>query len=203
MPTWSCLCSSLYYVLRALTNCTNTTMAPKKKKMVWRNSKAKVLLRKDFVEGELPLNDYEMTPKEVFESRPEYSATEWSKFPDRLRGLRRATVFRIEEAEDDEAALAHDRVLYPVSEFELDGNYKWHGSEAESFLKEDAAHIVSEGQRNDPGVTPLNLWLTRLEYQVFHPDKFSNHFYQAFKRFKFDTFVQQMKQEREKKQQEE
>jgi hypothetical protein len=120
-----------------------------------------------------------------------------------LRGLRRATTLRIEEAKDDEAALAHDRLLYPVSEFELDGNYKWHGSEAESFLKEDAAQIVREGQRNDPGVTPLNLWLSRLEYQLFHPDKFSNHFYQAFKRFKFDTFVNQMKQEQEKQQQEE
>ena len=178
-------------------------MAPKKKKMVWRNSKAKVLLWKDFVEGELPLNDWDMTPKEVFESRPEYSATEWSKFPARLRGLRKATIFRIEENEDDEAALAHDRVLYPVSEFELDGSYKWHGSEAESFLNEDAAQIVREGQRHDPDVTPLHLWLSRLEYQLFHPDKFSNHFYQAFKRFKFDNFVQQMKEERGKKLQEE
>jgi hypothetical protein len=181
----------------------SNTMAPadpttKKKKFVWRNSKAKALLKIDMVSGEIPLENEEMPAEEVFQRRPEYSATEWKLFPSRLRGLRKAVGFRIQEARDDAAALAHDRQLYPVSELDSRGEYKWHGSEAESYLKLDIELIVRDGLRHDPYVTPLNLWLSRLEYQIFHPDKFANHFYQAFKKVKFTNFVEKMKADKEK-----
>ena len=165
-------------------------MAKKTKKFVWKNSKAKALLKEDFVEGLLPLEEEDMTPQEVFMSRPEYSTTDWKLFPARMRGLRTAVKSRLKDAADDAADLAHDRLLYPESEFEIEGNYKWHGSAAETLLKEDANQIVQDGKRNHIDVKPLKLWSTRIECQIFHPYKFANHFYQAFKRIKFDNFVE-------------
>jgi hypothetical protein len=164
-------------------------------KLNWKKSKAKALLRNDFVTGELPLNADELTAEQIFETRAEYSATEWRLFPERLIAIRKATAERMEEAKDDEAAFAHDRLMYPEVEFEIDGSYKWHGSEAEELIKEDVQKIIEEGRKNDPNVTPTNLWLERIEYQLFHPDKFANHFYQAFKRVKFDNFVELKKQQ--------
>lgn len=180
-------------------------MAPKNKKskFVWRNSKAKAMLRDDFVTGELPLGDNEMTAAEIFGSRPEYSTTEWKLFPDRMRGLRKATRERMKEADEDATALEHDLLIYPPSEFEIEGNYKWHGSMAEALLKEDIEEIVADDRQADPEVTPSYLWFERIEYQLFEPEKFANHFYQAFKRVKFDNFVNEQKEQRKKKMQKE
>jgi hypothetical protein len=174
-------------------------MAKKTKKFVWKNSKAKALLKEDFVKGLLPLEEEDMTPEQVFLSRPEYSSTDWKLFPARMRGLRTSVKSSLKDSADDAADLAHDRLLYPESEFEIDGSYKWHGSAAETLLKEDANQIVQDGRRKHIDVKPLKLWLTRIEYKRFHPDKFANHFYQAFKRIKFDNFVEGEKEKQRKK----
>jgi hypothetical protein len=42
----------------------------KKKKFVWRNSKAKALLKNDMVSGEIPVDNEDMPAGEVFQRRP-------------------------------------------------------------------------------------------------------------------------------------
>jgi len=99
-----------------------------------------------------------MKPKEVYALRPEYQATHYDKFGQRLNDLRKKYKELGKLAEDDAAALDHDLAL------NLQVNNKpylqWQGSEAEWLLKQDldnGCHLLMplrELKETCPAYTP-------------------------------------------------
>ena len=130
----------------------------------WKKSKAKELLMKDLLSGDV---DDSMTAAEVFMLRPEYSLNKYSNFVTNLRNLRAALKRAKEAAVRGDAALQHDRNLQP-SVIERTKLY-WPDSQANYFLKIDVnSDKVST-------MTKKDLWLSRLEYQEFTYKSFYAH----------------------------
>lgn len=148
-----------------------STPKKKKKKWTWRKSEAKKLLAKDIMEGNVT---DDMDWKDVFWYWPEFATTTYSCFKSRFESLKASISDAGGRAEFDEAALAHDRKLYPVNE-----ESRWEGSAAESWLKID----VSEGKHEN--VKPRHLYKTRTAYRQFPLDVFCGHIYQEVQLIKY------------------
>jgi hypothetical protein len=140
------------------------------KPVPWQNSRAKMLLRQDIVDG---IVNESMEPKEVFQMRHEYPAYEYDNFKTNLTNLLEFIQQSRAKADSDSAALARDRrIRGPPPAQTSNGIPRWHGSDAQRLLKEDAnAGLLEE-------CTPMELRATRLEYQAFPKKIFSDHIHQ-------------------------
>jgi hypothetical protein len=151
---------------------------------IWRNSTAQSILRGYLQSGEIPL-DGSMKPKEVWDvfcvPHPEFVGFVYkNKFANRLRYMRKQLVDKDGLADDDNAALVHDRLLFPAPTHNHRGEPRWPGSEAERFLKLDIDACKHEM------MAPLQLHGTRAEYYENYPlAVFRKHIHQEVRLRKF------------------
>ena len=154
---------------------------PKKKEELtsWKSSMAKKILERDLISGAIPLDAKLMKPKEVYQRHPEFSDFAYDRFPSRLRDLRRQITDKSTSATLDQAALAHDRQLYPKATHNHRGEPRWEGSEAEQLLRLD----MDAGKHKI--MKPQELYNSRKEFSNNYPLKvFQKHIDQEERRRK-------------------
>lgn len=148
----------------------------------WKTSKAKVHLFTLLVKGIVDVNG-KRDPRKVFDTHcknhPSFAEFSYENFPARLRALRIAIKERRERAEDDELALAHDRLIHPKPTHDVRGYPQWDGHEAHRLLKEDIDNGLHKQMK------PKELWDTRDEYKEFPLDVFRKHIHQEVTSRKF------------------
>jgi hypothetical protein len=132
----------------------------------WMNSRAKMLLRQDILDGKVVDS---MKPKQVFEMRPEYEPYGLVKFRTNLKNLRDGIKKNHAKADSNSATLAHERRMHPPLTQTSRGYPRWDGSDAERFIKEDTDAGLTNSMK------PSDLRGTRLEYQAFPLQVFRNH----------------------------
>jgi hypothetical protein len=133
-------------------------MPTTKKKLTWRGSKARDLLEKDLISGDIPLDVNVMEAREVYIQRPEFADFEYNHFRDRLRYLRNQIKEKKDDATSASVALAHDRQIYPKASHNQRGEPRWEGSEMERLLRLD----MDAGK--DKSMKPIALYQSRKEY---------------------------------------
>jgi hypothetical protein len=156
-------------------------------KKAWRSSKAKSLLTEDLVNETIPLSNDEMDAYDVYLSRVEFTEFPFNNFRNNLRALRKKIEEKRQLALEEDAALEHDRNLFPKSEFNQRGQPRWEGSDAERLLKLDmdqGHHLLQK---------PRELWGSRIEYQVFSRKVFRKHIYQEERSRKFRLYISSKK----------
>ena len=145
----------------------------------WKNCVAKRKLTRDLTNGKIPLDGRVMNARAVQQTRPEYMLYELEFFAKRLAGMRKQMRQQNNHSNEDAAAYAHDRLLFPTPTHNPNGVLRWEGSEAERWLKTDMA----TGMNNL--MTPQEMYLSRPSYQMFTKKKFTGHIYQENRRRKF------------------
>jgi hypothetical protein len=109
--------------------------------------------------------------KVVYEMRPEYKRYLYNRFKPNLKSLRVKIIDDNHYAEFDDEALKHDRLIYPIEEYNsVTGKCRWDGSKAQKSLKKDVADGI-EKQKSSRRA----LWISRPEYQLFDVDVFRKH----------------------------
>ena len=151
--------------------------------------KAKRLLHEDY------LNDFvqdDTSINEVYHLRSEYEACEFKKFKTNYTNLMK----RIKKDEDravrDLVAYFHDIKLYEIAKYD---DTQWHGSAAESFLKED----IQKGLIKE--MKPKILYETREEYKKFELKVFRKHIYQETRNLRDSNYWLVKKKKKDKKKQ--
>jgi hypothetical protein len=79
----------------------------------WKHSEAKRLLVEDLKSGLIPLSTLEMPAQDVYLLRVEFTDFPFEKFRSNLHRLRQKIAEKMELADEEDAALAHDRALFP------------------------------------------------------------------------------------------
>lgn len=153
----------------------------------WGKSEAKKLLAKDIIEGHVT---EDMKWQDVFWYRPEYSTTTHHLFSGRLKRLFKQISDAEKRAASDDAALAHDRALFPIASHNYRGELRWEGSAAQAWLKLD----VRDGKHNQQ--KPKELYETRAAYREFPLTVFRVHIFQEVRFQKFCTWRNETKQRR-------
>ena len=149
------------------------------KKLTWRGSKARDILEKDLIRGDIPLEGNAMDAREVYLQRPEFADFEYNHFRDRLRYLRNQIKEKKNRATLAITALARDRQIYPKASHNHRGEPRWEGSEAERLLRLD----MDDGK--DKSMKPIGLYQSRKEYNENYPlDVFRKHIDQEQRRRK-------------------
>lgn len=82
----------------------------------------------------------------------------------------------------EDAALVHDRALFPVATHNYRGELRWEGSAAEAWLRVDVSTGKSER------VKPKALHNSRAAYRVFPLKVFREHIYQERRCQKYYTW---------------
>ena len=100
---------------------TTPTMAPQKG---WRGTKAKLQLQRDLITGFVPL-DKTMKAREFHSKRAMYQQFPLQQFADRLCDMRKRIGAMKEAAFKNDAALQHNRLLYPTATHEMAGRPRW------------------------------------------------------------------------------
>jgi hypothetical protein len=149
----------------------------------WRDSKAKSLLKKDLVDGTIPLSNAEMDAVDVYLSRVEFTEFRFENFRSNLRALRKKIKEKKRLACEEKAALEHDRILFPKCLVNSKGEPRWEGSNAEQQLKLD----MDQGYHNV--MTKRELWESRAEYMIFSSKIFRKHVYQEERSRKFRAYI--------------
>lgn len=124
-------------------------------KVKWKDSEARRLLYKDVKDREIPLeakhDDGTPTMKldEIYVTRPEYAAYDYSKFSSRLATIR-AIIKQLEKRSDeDEEAFDTYVGNHPVSLYDRKGFIQWQGSKSQELAKIDIeAGLLGQGYRN-------------------------------------------------------
>jgi hypothetical protein len=137
---------------------TTKKMPTTKKKTTWKGSKARDLLEKDLISGDIPLDVDVMDAKEVYLQRPEFANFEYAQFRERLRYLRNQIKEKKDSATSASAALSRDRQIYPKASHNHRGEPRWEGSEMERLLRLD----MDDGK--DKSLKPIDLYQSRKEY---------------------------------------
>ena len=134
-------------------------------------SKAKGLLEEDLKSGRIPLDDADMTAEEVCTQRTEFAEFKFEQFEKNLDSLRKAHLDKIDLANSDSAALAHDRgpKCRPKKTHNFRGKPRWEGGEAERLLKLDIT--ANKHKRMKPEL----LRLTKAAHQQCDLKVFRNH----------------------------
>jgi hypothetical protein len=142
----------------------------------WKKSKTKALLVEDILSGAIPNT---MHWKDVLVLRPEYDASLRRLFASRLKTLRDQINRSKMSADVEEAALAHDRALFPAPTHNYRGEPRWDESQTQFLLKQDVANLVHAT------LSPKDFRMTRPEYQLYPLKVFREHIYQEVRFVKF------------------
>ena len=130
----------------------------------WATSKARELLKKDLLEGKVPLFPTTgVSTEQIYAMRPEFAEYAYEKFPSRLSSLRGAVRKRLKRADDDRASFERYVQNHTISHFNHAGLIQYQGSDAQEFLKNDielGLHLRQSKQA---------LWASRPEYYLNFP----------------------------------
>ena len=141
----------------------------KKKTPKWRNSNEKEVLRKDIVDFKVT---EDMAAAQVYEMHNGiYKKFELKHFTTNLRNLRKSVEADRERMYFDSAAYYSDMSKQRPPRSQTKPH--WNTHVAKDLLEID----LDEGLNTV--MTPLELWLTRGEYQVFELEVFRKHIHQA------------------------
>ena len=168
----------------------------------WRYSDAKQYLYELILDDKIPMN-YSSTlgPRKVFDlycrDRPEFKDFGYELFPSRLRTLVLKFGGKTERSDRDDAALAHDRKLFPRPTHNHLGVPLWPETDALKKLQEDMEanlHIT---------MNTRELYDTREEYHKNYKFKsFRRRVYQEIRANKFHSYVKAQREKKELKRQE-
>jgi hypothetical protein len=154
----------------------------------WRNSQAKVLLLRDLSNGVLTLDENEMSAEEAwgtcYAHLTEFADVVYDQFKLQLKAHRKQMKEKTTAANAQEAALAHDRQIYPEKTHYKNGRRIFRMSPAHSLLAAD----VRDGRHNE--MTPATLKRCRPEYQEWTLPVFRQWIYQEVRRQKFINYLE-------------
>ena len=157
------------------------------KDVPWKDHPARALLRKAFMNGDIPL-DYGRQPKTIYDK---YKSTHAfagmlydEAFTRRLRAIRDQAKKKGQRVVDDARAFEVFRKNFPVKPHNHKGELRWEGSAAQGLLKEDLAM----GRHLEFGRVKL-FWLSRQEYQLFKQSIFRGHVDQEKRHIKLQNFL--------------
>ena len=137
----------------------------------WAKSKAKRLLYKEILRGDVPLeskyadNTSTMKLKDIYMMHPEYAEYKYEKFSGRLSSLRKTISVNQKRADDDQDAFDLFVQNNPISYYSQKGYIQWQGSESQRLLREDLR--LGRVERN----RKKELWMSRSAYHDKFPLK--------------------------------
>ena len=141
-----------------------------KKETKWITSYARQKLTEDIVDGVVT---EDMDAKSVYEMHEGlYKPFKFMNFKQNIKSCHAAVKRDKGHAQNDAAEIAHDRDLHPPVQTNARGYPRWHGSDAERWLKHDM-NLQQHMQ-----MTPKELQNTRDEYKVFPLQVFRDHIHQ-------------------------
>jgi hypothetical protein len=158
----------------------------------WRGSKAKKLIVMGLKNGDIVDSK---SAGEIFDKynkdHPEhFQVVGFRLFSDRLKRLQKKKVEKESFGDRDAAALAHDRIIYPMKEYNSDGEPIWRKtSTVRQLLEQDIADHKLSGKK----IIPEKLWLSREEYQKNDLTTFRNHIYSSKKSAKFAKWCEEQR----------
>jgi len=143
------------------------------KAKAWQSSDGKKLLDRAIRKGQVTQN---MTKDQIFNLyHPQFEecgktpAEAYRLFDGRLASaFLRATEDR-NRAEEDLAALRHDRATHPFPQLDAKGRPQWEGSLAQISMRQDVKNGVLHG------MTQSQIRMSRPEYQIFDAETIGQH----------------------------
>ena len=136
----------------------------------WRNSEAKAQVKLLIESDELYMNmcEHELyLLSELFQQYPE------DRFVINVANLKKSIKDHRQQVERQEAALEHDRQLFPKQQSTFWGYPRWDTHDANHLLRKDVQ------QKKQTSMQPKELHATREEYHTdFHLGVFRKHIYQ-------------------------
>ena len=153
----------------------------------WRRSNAKKLLVQGLEDGSI---NNTMPPGEIFDKYnldypQDFQFVGFRLFQNRLKRLQQKEEDKESCAERDAAALAHDREIYPFTEYNEQGEPIWRKTSAiRQLLQQD----INDNKHIH--MTPAELWESREEYQKTDLTTFRNHIYSSIKSAKFTKYCE-------------
>jgi hypothetical protein len=153
----------------------------------WCKSKAKKLIVQGLENGHI--TDL-MTPAVVFDKydskhHEHFKFVGFRLFPERLKRLRAKYTERENFCERDAAALAHDRRLYPSTEYTEKGIPIWRKT---STIRQLLSQDIVDNKHKE--MSPEELWESREEYKKNDLKTFRNHIYSTVKSAKFKKYCE-------------
>jgi hypothetical protein len=116
----------------------------------WKKSKARRLLYKDIVEGEVPPDATDadgrstMQLSDIYLMHEEFAEYDYEKFSSRLSSLRKIIKDADNRAQADQEAFENFKNNHPVSLYSHKGYIQWQGSEAQELLLQDMEEKLHE-----------------------------------------------------------
>jgi hypothetical protein len=158
----------------------------------WRGSKAKKLIVMGLKNGDIVDS---MSAQKIFDKynkdhQEHFQVVGFRLFSDRLKRLQKKEVEKESFGDRDAAALAHDRLIYPMREYNSGGEPIWRKtSTVRKLLEQDIADHKLSGKK----IIPEDLWLSREEYQKNDLTTFRNHIYSSKKGAKFTKWCEEQR----------
>ena len=143
----------------------------KKKKETWFKSEGKLLLRNSIIAGTVTRAS---NPSTVHKSNPEWEKWPFENFKTNLKNLIDAVALDYARMSKDCEAYGHDLALLKEVR-QNDPNpppTPWHMSAAKPLL------IIDIDAKKHEKMTPMALWMTKIEYMEFPLGVFRDHIYQ-------------------------
>lgn len=144
----------------------------------WGYSEARKKIAQDIIDGFIPSTG-KLNVNEIYHSRYANNAL-FENFPyreelykNRIDSLRKGIVKMKMWADFDSKAIKADRLLHPKKSHNMRGEPRWHGSDAQAYLKIDMA----AGKLDE--MTQDKLWELRPAYKLFGFVIFRKHIDQA------------------------
>jgi hypothetical protein len=131
----------------------------------WRNSVAKKILTNEILEG----NIGNQTPSELYDSNDEFKKFPRRNFIANMSKLQQKLEINESNARIDGEAIEHDRKLHPRGEKTAAGYPFWDTSAAKTLLETELSCITTNKMK------PIDLWMSRPEYQEFPLKVFRCH----------------------------
>lgn len=160
----------------------------------WKNSEAKTVLLKDLHEGVLPLEEHDVSAEDAWNTcyvnLPEFANVNFDQFKRQLKAHRKQVKEKKQGADSQEAALLHDRLLYPEKSHYTIGRRIFRMSPAAPLLQAD----VQNGHHHQ--LTPSALKASRPEYGEWELKIFTQRIYQAERRVKFINYLEWKRQQK-------
>lgn len=144
--------------------------------------KPRQLLYMDIMADKISLGET-TTAEAARNQRPEYLQYPLPAFTRYLDKMREQINKKNERRDRDAAAVVNFWKLHPKKMWNVRGEPRWEGSDAEKFLHEDMLlnkHI---------DMKPAALRATRIEYQAYFPKSFSSKIDQLVRKTKFQRYV--------------
>lgn len=141
---------------------------PRRSKEKWENSVSKALLRVGVLRREIT---EDTNPVWIHTNNAEHRKWPIEGFKRNLTTLLKGVKRERDRMQDDTIAYGHDLAI--VKSFRTESDVAaWHRSPAYKLLKQDVDDKLHEQMK------PMDLWLTRPEYQQFDLGCFRKHIYQ-------------------------